>query len=336
MVTIKDIARQAGVSFSTVSKALTGSPLVKPQTRERVLAIASEMGYQPNLAARSLVSKRTGAIGVVWPSIERAALSTLITGIHEQLEQAGCTMLLSMGSPASAMETFRRFQVDAILMFGDRENEAAVPQAEDAAPPRIPILVYGAAGSTPFSTVDVNRGQAIRLALRHLAALGHTQIAYVGDTNSADPLQTVKIAAFHEEAKRLKLPGGPDSRPILLIEGLDFHHGYQAARTFLNWKNPPTAVISGGIDLTRGILRAAREQDIAVPRDLSIVSYDNLPQMESLEVPMTAVGAAIDEMTRTITQMILELVDHPHARKTIFLEPKLVARASTAPAHSSI
>lgn len=329
MVTIKDIARRAGVSFSTVSKALTGSPLVKPQTKERVLAIAREMGYQPNLAARSLVSRRTGAIGVVWPSIERAALSTLITGIHEQLEREGYSMLLSMGSPDSAIETFRRFQVDAILMFGDKEDQAAVRSAEPSQS-QIPILIYGAAGYTPYSTVDVNRGQAIRLALRHLVELGHARIAYVGDTQSADPLQTVKIAAFLEESRILKRPSPPGWNPILPIEGLEFHHGYQAARSFLQWKKPPTAVITGGIDLTRGILRAANDRGVSVPRDLSIVSYDNLPQMETLEVPMTAVGAAIAEMTQTITRTVLELVEDPAARKTVFLEPKLVVRASTA------
>ncbi len=335
MVTIKDIARRAGVSFSTVSKALTGSPLVKPQTKERVLAIAREMGYQPNMAARSLVSRRTGAIGVVWPSIERAALSTLITGIHEQLEREGYSMLLSMGSPDSAIETFRRFHVDAILMFGDKEDQAAVRFAEPMQS-QIPILIYGAAGFTPYSTVDVNRGQAIRLALRHLVELGHTRIVYVGDTQSADPLQTVKIAAFLEESQILKLPALPDWNPILPIEGLEFHHGYQAAQTFLQWKKPPTAVITGGIDLTRGILRTASDRGLIVPRDLSVVSYDNLPQMETLEVPMTAVGAALSEMTQSIAQTILALVESPDERRTIYLEPKLVVRASTAPAHSMI
>jgi len=339
MVTIKDIAKRAGVSFSTVSKALTGSPLVKPQTKERVLAIAREMGYQPNMAARSLVSRRTGAIGVVWPSIERAALSTLITGIHEQLEQTGYSMLLSMGSPDSAVETFRRFHVDAILMFGDKAgppNPGSDPQVPILSASPIPILIYGAAGYTPYSTVDVNRGQAIRLAMRHLAELGHRRIAYVGDTCIDDPLQTVKIEAFREESQQLRLPAGPGWHPILPIEGLEYHHGYQAAQAFLQWKKPPTAVITGGIDLTRGIVRAAIEQGCSVPRDLSVVSYDNLPQMETLEVPMTAVGAAIDDMTQTITRTILDLVDNPNARKTIFLEPKLVVRASTAPVNPEL
>jgi LacI family transcriptional regulator len=85
MVTIKDIAQRAGVSFSTVSKALLDSPLVKHQTKQHILSIAKEMGYQPNIAARSLVSRRSGAIGVVWPSVERAALSSLITSLNEEM-----------------------------------------------------------------------------------------------------------------------------------------------------------------------------------------------------------------------------------------------------------
>src|SRR5690606_12646530 len=109
LVTIKDIAKRAGVSFSTVSKALQDRPLVKPATRSPVLAIAQWTGYQPQMAARGLVSKRTGAIGIVWPSIKRGALSSMVSSVHEKLEEEGYTVLLSMSHTESAIRTFRRF-----------------------------------------------------------------------------------------------------------------------------------------------------------------------------------------------------------------------------------
>ncbi|OMF22228.1 transcriptional regulator [Paenibacillus sp. FSL H8-0548] len=325
MVTIKDIADRAGVSFSTVSKALRDSPLVQNKTKQHILAIAKEMGYQPNIAARSLVSRRSGAIGVVWPSIERAALSSLITKINEQLEKKGYITLLSISNLESAIETFRRYQVDAILVFGDRNS---ISSYSNINPQQLPILTYGAAGYTSYSAVDVNRGQAIRLAVRHLAELGHQNIAYIGEPKSHDPLQTVKIQAFREETISLGLPFQNES--ILQMNSLDFHDGYMAARTMLARAVRPTAVISGGIDLTRGILRAIGEHGLRVPQDVSIVSYDNLPQMEDIGMPMTVVGVAIATITDVISATLLELIDSPEQHKTVYLEPELVVRASTS------
>ncbi|CAM4480478.1 LacI family transcriptional regulator [Paenibacillus endophyticus] len=325
MVTIKDIADRAGVSFSTVSKALRDSPLVQNKTKQHILSIAKEMGYQPNLAARSLVSRKSGAIGVVWPSIERAALSSLITKINEQLEKKGYITLLSISHLESAIEIFRRYQVDAILVFGDRDS---ISSFSSISPLQIPILTYGAAGYTPFSTVDVNRGQAVRLAVRHLARLGHKDIAYIGEPQTQDPLQTVKIEAFRDEIVQLGLQARDNA--VLQMNGLEFHDGYLAARAMLEQTPRPTAVISGGIDLTRGILRAIGEHGLSVPHDVSVVSYDNLPQMEDIGVPMTVVGVAIATITAHITTAILELIDQPESLKTVYLEPELVVRASTS------
>ncbi len=329
MVTIKDIAERAGVSFSTVSKALRDSPLVQDKSKQQIMQIAKEMGYQPHFAARSLVSRTSKAIGVVWPSIERTALSSLITKLNEVLEKEGYTTLLSISHLESAIDTFRRYQVDAILIFGDREGSAELIERNLS---QIPIITYGAAGFTPYSTVDVNRGQAIRLAIRHLVELGHWKIAYVGEPQTQDPLQSVKIEAFKDEMLRLNLQ--ITSNAIIPLNGLEYHDGYEAARAMLDQPEPPTAVISGGIDLTRGILKAVSEQQLAVPKDLSIVSYDNLPQMDSMDVPITVVGVAIPTIAAKITETILNVIEQPNHCKTVHLEPELIIRSSTSPLSS--
>lgn len=329
MVTIKDIAQAAGVSFSTVSKALRDSPLVQNETKRRILKLAAEMGYEPNSAARRLVSKRSGAVGVVWPSIERTALSTLITRVNAKLERRGCATLLSINEMHAAIATFRRFQVDAILVFGD--TQASVPQDPGAARLDIPVLAYGTAGHLPFPTVDVDRGGAIRLAVRHLAALGHRRIAYVGRPEPPDPLQEVKVSAFHDETARHGLL--PARCPVSALHGMEVHDGYAAAKTLLALAPEvrPTAFVSGSYDLTRGILRAAAEDGLSVPAGISVVSYDNIPQMAELDVPMTAVGADVDAMAERIAAALLALVDSPAAFEAATLEPELVIRASTAP-----
>jgi Transcriptional regulators len=333
MVTIKDIAQAAGVSFSTVSKALRDSPLVTPETKRRIIAIAREMGYQPNIAARRLVSKRSGAVGVVWPSIERTALSTLITRVGDRLERRGTAMLLSIGGMDAAFATFRKFQVDAILVFGGMEDgESHVPDSVG-----IPVLSYGTAGLAPLPTVDVNRGAAIRLAVRHLASLGHRRIAYIGRPERRDPLQDVKIEAFLDETRAIGIAAL--DAPVADVQGMEVHDGYAAARALFAGgpgedgaaRRRPTAVLCGSYDLTRGVLRAAAEAGLDVPGKLSVASYDNIPQMEELGVPVTAVGADIDAMAELVADSLLRLVEQPDSVGTVTLEPSLVIRASTMP-----
>lgn len=325
MVTIKDIAKKAGVSFSTVSKALRNSPLVQERTKLHILTIAKEMGYQPNIAARQLVSKRSGAIGVVWPSVERAALSTLITRVNEELEERAYTTLISMNRFESAMETFHRFLVDAILVFGDHNHsQTTIPSASH----QIPVLTYGNAGQSPFSTLDVHREKAIELAVQHLVQLGHRQIAYIGSPAEYDPLQSIKINAFETEMKKQGLTVSPSQ--IAATQGMEVHDGYLSAKQLLAESAGTTAVISGSYDLTRGILRAVHELGLSVPRDLSIVSYDHIPQMEALDVPMTVVGVNMHTLAAIIADLLMNMIDHPEEKRTVHLEPELVVRSSTA------
>ncbi|UVI27487.1 LacI family DNA-binding transcriptional regulator [Paenibacillus spongiae] len=326
MITIKDIAARAGVSFSTVSKALRNSPLVQDSTKRLIMDIAEEMGYRPNIAARKLVSKKSGAIGVVWPSIERTAPSSLLTIINAELELSGYTTLLSINRLESAIEIFHRFQVDAILVFGDHSGQASRLASLAAS---IPILIYGSGIHLPFMTVDVNRSKATRLAVGHLIEIGHRRIGYIGRPEQPDPLQLEKIDAFRAEMKRYGAPCPEDC--IVPIQGMEYHDGYAAAKQLLQSSNPPTALISGSFDLTRGILKAITEIGLTVPRDLSVVSYDNIPQMSDLDIPMTVVGVEIQHTAQQISGTLIAMLDAPFSEKTLMLEPELIVRASTAP-----
>lgn len=325
-VTIKDIAKQAGVSYSTVSKALRNSPLVKEDTKKKILSIAKELGYQPNVAARSLVSKKSWTVGVMWPTVERVAPSTLITKINEEFEKHSYTTLVSINKIDTAIETFHRFQVDAILVFYDRDD---INIESFTQPLNIPILYYGIAGSAPFPTIDVNRKKAIRLAVDHLTELGHKNIAYIGDLAERDLFQIEKVKSFIESIQLRGIELRPDM--IAQINGLESHDGYLAARNMLQKKQRPTAIISASYDLTRGILRAINEAGLNIPKDISIVSYDNIPQMKNLVVPVTIVGVELTDISNKITEVLLQMIESKEVPAAIYLEPELVVRNSSAP-----
>lgn len=322
-VTIKDIAERAGVSFSTVSKALRNSPLVQEKTKRKILDIANDMGYQPNIAARRLVSKKSEAIGVVWPSVEMATPSLLITMINDLLERQGYTTVVSINRIDRAIEAFQRFHVDAILVFYDR---ARSDMKEEPARANIPIMYYGVAETTTFPTLDVKRGKAIELAIAHLAELGHSDIAYIGDVVTTDLLQVEKINVYHREMKAR----GWTPR-IASLSSMESHEGYLAAKALLVNEQPPTAIISGSYDLTRGILRAASEFNVRVPEQLSIVSYDNIPNMATLEVPVTAVGVPVSDIAKQLADILTSIAKQESEAETCFMEPALVVRNSTCP-----
>ncbi|HEX7057108.1 MAG TPA: LacI family DNA-binding transcriptional regulator [Bacilli bacterium] len=321
-VTIKDIAERAGVSFSTVSKALRNSPLVKESTKQKIVAIAGQMGYIPNIAARKLVSNKSGSFGVIWPSLERMTPSVLITKVNDLLEDRGFTMMLSINRFETALAAFHRFKVDAILLFYDRDQSLFNKHTFAA---QIPVLYYGIAGTTPYPTIDCERKTAINLAIQHLVQLGHQSIAYIGNPPYTDLLQMEKVNAFTTQMRNASLTG-----KVIPVARLDSIDGYHAAKALFLSEERPTAMISGSYDLTRGILRAAHELGIRIPEQLSLISYDNIPQMDALDIPVSAVGVEINTIAEQIARSLADLAEGKPHPETISLKPEIVIRASTA------
>jgi len=304
-VTIKDISKQVGVSYSTVAKALNNSPLVKEATKRKVIAAAESLGYRPNLAARSLVTKRTGLIGIVWPNVERPALSSLLTSIQKRLTDNGLTALLSIDEAQEAITTFLNLRVDAILMF----EETAYGMAEGQAKASVPFVSIGMPVRPDVPAVDMNRREAVRLAVSTLISKGHSRIAYIGPYAEASVQQREKWIGYREGIHE----GGLAFEEELLIDshGVLWQHGYHAAQQLLAMSDRPSAVIAGSYDLAAGMLRAFQTGDISVPNDIAIISYDHIPHLEQLEIPLSAVGVPEETLAEAITKTVLQVIESP-------------------------
>lgn len=324
-VTIKDIARLAGVSYSTVSKALNDSPLVKPDTKRRIAELAEQLGYQPNFAAKSLVSRRSKTVGIILPSLERVALSALVGRINGELAERGYDVILSTLPPAPAAALFQRLQMDGIVVF---EDIAPEDRHDDAVSADIPVLSIGASHMTGsrFALVDAKRKEAIKEAVRYLASLGHTNITYIGDNRDSDNKQQEKVAGFLEGAFECGL--SPASATVLDSGGNTWRHGFEAGRQMLQGEKP-SAVITGTFDLTAGFLRAVQDGGLDVPGDLSLVGYDNVPQLAELDVPVTAVGVPLELYGRQIAATLVEImaIDEP-VRRSVMLDACIEERKS--------
>lgn len=321
-VTIKDIAKVAGVSYSTVSKALNNSPLVKEETKKLIIKIATEMGYEPNFAAQRLVSKKTKIIGLIWPTIERVVLSTLVTKISHEINKTPYSMILSVDTIQASLDTFRRFQVDGIILF--EENLEIVID-----PTTIPLLSYGVAknGTQIHPIIDANHEQAMYDAVQYLYTLGHREIAYIGDFSPTDPMQMEKYKGFIRATEDYNLLIGNDN--LINTAGLDWYDGYSATRKLLALPMRPTAIVGGSYDISGGIIRGIKEVNLRIPEDISIISYDNIPQMENMEIPLTSIGVPVDQLAIEIVSSMIKFIEekeiHPIVNK---MTPLLSKRAS--------
>lgn len=324
-ITIKDIARVAGVSYSTVSKALNNSPLVKEETKVKILALAQELQYQPNLAAKNLVSKRSRIIGIVWPTLERLALSTLVTRITEELEGINYYTVLSINRIESAVALFKRLQVDGILVF----EESRLSGETMLFSSKIPILTFtDRESSRPH--LNANRKQAIRKAVHYLNGMGHRNITYVGEIDTPYGTQYEKLKGYTEAMKELKLPLRPEFQ--VHIDEPVWLEGYRAARLLLQSTDKPTAVISSSYETTLGMMLAFKESQISIPEDLSLISYDNIPQLANLDISITAVGIPVDTIAKNIVQSIIQLIENPENSLTSnAMEAVIFERESCSP-----
>ncbi|WP_053219940.1 LacI family DNA-binding transcriptional regulator [Virgibacillus senegalensis] len=321
-VTIKDIAKSAGVSYSTVSKALRDSPLVKEPTKKRITELAKQLGYQPNVAARSLVSKKSFTIGVVWPTIERAAHAALITKLNQKLEQLSYTTLISINELEDAVKTFNRYQVDAILAFEEGTGQSSVEAL-------VPMVTYGIASrDSTNAVIDANRRKAIKAAVEHLIDTGHRHIEYVGAMLESDRLQADKVKGFQEAVS--------EAKPLIKaqlnqVSGLEQYDGYAAAKKILQQPDLPTAIVSGSHDLSKGVIRAFHEQGFSIPEDVSIIGYDNLPQTEDMEVSLSTVGVPLDTIADELAKALMAVIEDKPLDPAIYLEPELTLSSSCRP-----
>lgn len=321
-ITIKDIAVVAGVSYSTVSKALNDSPLVKPDTKTKIMKIAKELGYKPNFAAQSLVSKQTKVIGLIWPTLERIAPSTLVTRINEEIKSKSYSMILSIDCIEDSLELFKRYQVDGVLVF-DEHNHSILDTVS------IPIVTYGVGRNKKHTVIDVSYQMAMKMSVEYLYNLGHRNIAYLGDFSPIDDRQLEKYYGIKKAMNSLNLPITNEN--LVNTAGLNWYDGYLATKRLLNSSNRPTAIIGSSYDISAGIVRALREANLIIPKDISVMSYDNISQMGNLEIPLTSIGVPVDEIACNMVDTLITQIKTKDTTPILKqLTPKINERVSCA------
>ena len=328
VASIEDVARRAGVSIATVSRALRGLPDVAAATRDRVLAAARDLDYIPSPFAARLASGRTATVGVVVPFVNRWFFAEVIGTVEAALRQAGFDLLLyNLGDVDGRARFFDvmplRKRVDAVLVVSLMlsDDEFAALQAL-----RAPVGLLGLEREG-FLSARIDDVAGARLAVEHLLSLGHRRIGLIGgDTD--DPMRFTPPQHRRDGYREALLAAGVAPDPACEVLGyFTLAGGADAAASLLAVPDRPTAVFAESDEMAYGALRTIRRAGLQVPGDIAVIGFDDHAMsalMDLSTVRQPVAGQALDVTTRLVAA-----IDDPDRTDAVVLPTELVVRGST-------
>ena len=328
-VSIKDIARLAEVSHSTVSRALRNSPLIPAATSERIKKIADEVGYSASVVARSLVTNKTEAVGVVVTSIADPFNGEVVVGIEELANEYGYTVILanSQADPKREVAVMRSFQarrVDGILVASSRLGALHTPLLSELGIPI--VLLNNQHPSTFLHSVCFDNVMGALEATRHLIQLGHKRIGYLGDRFGLES-NAERLKGYQMALREARLP---IDKSLCVVGNGKTDGAQQAVRELFRLRKRPTAIVCYNDMSALGVLHEAGLHQISVPGELSITGFDDIFFAPFLNPPLTTVQQPKRELGTRAMRMLLDLIKGRETERSVVVRGALAVRSSTA------
>lgn len=336
-VSIQDIAEAAGVSHSTVSRALHDNPLISPEVRQRIRLLAQEMGYTPNAVAQSLKGKRTNTVGLVITTISDPFLGRVVRGIEDVAQAANVSVFLSISyndpeRELEIIETFHRRRVDGVISSTSQIRGPYFQRLAQLNMPTVVINQQAERDGEQLPAVDADDYGGGRQAVEHLIGLGHRRIGYLG-VGSRMASNQRRLAAYRDalaaagiqfDETWIRLPESDyrtHSDDVIIGQALML----EALAADI------TAVFCYNDMIAVGALMACHMRGIAVPGQISIVGYDDVEIANYVMPPLTTIHQPKLRLGEIAMQMLLDIIDGKPVQSQV-LATELVARASTGPA----
>jgi LacI family transcriptional regulator len=333
-VTLKDVARLAGVHPATASRALNPEtrPLVNEETGRRVLAAAAQLGYRPNAVARSLRTRRSHTVGVLIPDLNNPLFPPIVRGLEDRLEADGYVALIGNTDGDSTRERriteqMRARSVDGFVLATAHLRNPLFSETAEVGLPVVLMNRIAEDYSLPSVTVDNERG--VRMAVAHLVALGHERIGYI-----AGPQDVSTGLARYRGFQAAMAAAGHEVRPeqVAFANSFSIEEGYRCTSQLLAAGSACTAVAAGNDMLAIGCYAALDEAGMRCPADISVVGFNNMPFMDMLRPPLTTVAFPHYQVGTQAAQLLIEQLNGDEGPvKVLFLAPELITRGSTAP-----
>lgn len=330
--TIREVATAAGVAVGTVSRVLNGHSSVKPEIRLRVEKAIGELGYAPNAVAQSMRIRSTFTMGCVLRDIAIPQLAEFVHAAHETLHEAGYSLLISNSDGREEREReligrLARRQADGVMMG------PYTPVAGD-------FEVFLRNLGTPIVLVDrdpvdwadgvmSDHASGTRLAVEHLLGLGHRRVALITGSSDLYPAKE-RVRGYRDAHAAFALPVDPD-----LVQTKSFlsSAGFRAASGLLGQRDPPSAIISGGIDMLSGVLRAIRSRGLHIPNDVSVIAVGDSELAELHSPPISVIDWDQAEVGRIAAGLLLDRLQGgvPLQGRHVIVPNEFILRPSVGP-----
>ncbi|MGF6774132.1 LacI family transcriptional regulator [Paraburkholderia sp. GAS199] len=332
-VRLEDVAERLGLSISTVSRALAGHPAISSETRSAVQTVAAELGYRIPSQGRSTRKSATKLIGVVVGALHNRFMTLLLTHLHDALLEFDYQITLmidSMNDPENLL-AFRPLidgYLDGMIFATATLDSPVVAEMQRRGIPL--VLVVRSVDNVRVDTVEVDNVHAGTIAAEHLHQLGHRRIGLVmGAQNTSTSRDRVKGAL-----QWLAEAGIPRESVPLIFCDYTSEAGYSSAISMLSDDNRVTGIIAGNDTIALGVLEAAKRQGVAVPQQLSVIGFDDMPLAGSPLVALTSIRQPVEAMARTAARRLVERIRAGGMGAPVHdvLPIQLVRRETTGPA----
>jgi DNA-binding LacI/PurR family transcriptional regulator len=333
-VTIKDVARKAGVSPSTVSRVISKHPRISKETVERVTRVMEELGYHPNSMAKGLVSKATHILGVILPRpaeelFQNYFFHEALRGILAQANRSGYDLLIASGNNESdELETVKRLvrgrRVDGIILLSSKTKDPLIAFLNEV---RFPFVIIGRSPDFPdVPTVDNDNEQAAYDATRHLINQGHERIGFVSGPQELTVSQD-RLAGYRRAILEAGLPLSED----WIVEGEFLQEtGYRAMSMLMNLPERPTALVVIDDIVAFGVLHGLNELGYSVPQDMCLVGFNNISLSEHTSPPLTSVDIGTYQIGYMTAQTLIKTIAREPLHQTRKIIPhRLIVRGSS-------
>ena len=306
-VTIKDVAKAAGVSYATVSRAYSGSSGISEETRERIIRVGNDMGYTPNIVARSMVKRETNTIGLIIPAIENPYMSEFTGYLEARARQVGynimvCSSGYNLELEKDALQLLVGKQVDGIIIMPvESDSSKSVHMLTGG----IPSVFVGENGADQNDyQVYVDNFTGTKLGTEYLYSLGHKKIVYLGYRKDSQTHKR-RLEGYLAACSELEL------EPEILNNNFrrsSQQAGYMIGKLYFSRPREHTAIFCASDVLAIGVMQAADEVGVRIPEDVSVMGYDNVSFTALPRIDLTTVDQSLKEMADASFMMLLEQI----------------------------
>jgi LacI family transcriptional regulator len=331
-ITIGELAKIAGVSKTTISRVINSKPDVDPGTREKILSLISEYGFQPNAFAKAISQKQSNHIGLLIPHKAEYVFSNpfyteVMRGVSTAVDENGYYLLICYAHEVNYMDIYKQKRVDGFVLLSPGSFHKHIIEALNVG--SVPFVSTAKIlGEAEMTYVDVDNFAGASMLMQHLVSLGHQRIAFIGKPTLQSSQD--RLSAYKTVLAKAGIQYDPEL--ALVTDTSSVESGHEYTLRLLRAQRPPTAIFLANDVMAIGAINAAHEIGLRVPEDISIVGFDDIPFSNYTNPPLTTVHQPAFEKGVRAAKLLINLLETQKPQESIILPMEMAVRKSTAAA----